>query len=506
MKITQSEESANKTEQSISLNFDKQSPFQKQVVAQFFSRHWLTLSGLSLLIIALLFVVFWLPSSVDKPALKLDPKTVMAQEPVKALDESPWQEAQLAKYRRSAQEVLSKVLEQQKNLENKHVEFWAEEDFEQALKDAEAGDYLYRNQEFDEAIASYNLALSQLDAILAQVPVKFEHFYKLGKIAIAENQALKAKKMLQIALYIKPSDENGEAAFDRAIVLDRVLVLVKAGVILMDEQQFEQAKNKFTQAYELDNHSPLIDEQLALVNKTITDRNYSSAMSKGYNSLNKKDFELAIKYFTQAGKILPKENDPKQAIEQSKNKHVEQKIATHIFKAKAKEVKEEWQGANEGYNAALALDKSLMNARLGVLRTSARNTLDKNILHIINNPERLTNNNVFQQAVNTHNNATKIKQPGPKLVQQIMSIKQLLAQMKIPVALRIESDNQTKISIHRVGDLGQFLAKNISLKPGDYTVVGSRDGFRDVRQSFTLTPTNQTKTIIVSCNEKVTNG
>ena len=46
--------------------------------------------------------------------------------------------------------------------------------------------------------------------------------------------------------------------------------------------------------------------------------------------------------------------------------------------------------------------------------------------------------------------------------------------------------------------------REIELKPGKYTVVGKREGFRDVRRDVTISPGNdQAQTISVTCVERI---
>ena len=85
-------------------------------------------------------VVFLLPSMVD-PAMVEDISETQAEpEKIIAPPDSPWNDAQLAKQRREAQEVLSKILDIQSKLEAKKVQLWAAESFVQAMQAAASGD------------------------------------------------------------------------------------------------------------------------------------------------------------------------------------------------------------------------------------------------------------------------------------------------------------------------------------------------------------------------------
>ena len=72
-----------------------------------------------------------------------------------------------------------------------------------------------------------------------------------------------------------------------------------------------------------------------------------------------------------------------------------------------------------------------------------------------------------------------------------------------PIAVRLESDQLTNVTLYRVGSLGAFAAKELELRPGTYTVIGSRDGYRDVRQTFTVRPGRDLPPISVVCFEPI---
>ncbi|NQZ23748.1 MAG: hypothetical protein HRT53_17075 [Colwellia sp.] len=501
-----SDESVNKAEQIISLNFDKKHSFFQKVLLGLHLRNILISALLMVLFIVLYLVIFWLPSSVKPIYSTIDAKEIMAQDASKPIDESPWRESQLAKHRRDAQEILSLVLEKQKNLEDKKVTFWANETFEAALKTAESGDYYYRSQEFSSAMASYQNTLKQLINIEASIPEQFGEFLAQGKLALKENNANLAKEKLQVAMYMQPNDSKASSAFDRALVLDQVLALVKIGTVFVEDRQYKAAKSSFEQAYQLDKRSVIVNEQLQQVNELIVDRDYSLAMSSGYKNLQGNKYNQALVFFNQAKQIKPTSVPVVQAIKQSKNERMQAKISLKFEQAQERIQQENWSKALDKYNEILLLDKSLLQAQIGILKSTARLTLSDKLNNYIDYPARLSNKNVYQQALFTKQDAMNIDHPGEKLLLQIKSINQLMIKVKVPLLVNIKSDNQTMVTLYRSGQLGKFLAKELSLTPGEYTLVGSRDGFRDVRQAFILYADKSHPTIVIQCSERVTRG
>ena len=72
-----------------------------------------------------------------------------------------------------------------------------------------------------------------------------------------------------------------------------------------------------------------------------------------------------------------------------------------------------------------------------------------------------------------------------------------------PVHLALTSDSLTQVSIPNVGTFGSFARRDIELKPGHYTVIGTRDGYRDVRLDVTIAPGEDSQTVSISCNEPI---
>jgi hypothetical protein len=65
------------------------------------------------------------------------------------------------------------------------------------------------------------------------------------------------------------------------------------------------------------------------------------------------------------------------------------------------------------------------------------------------------------------------------------------------------SDNSTQISLPAVGELGIFMQHELELPPGQYTVIGRREGFRDVRRELNITPGQQRVALTVQCTERI---
>ena len=91
----------------------------------------------------------------------------------------------------------------------------------------------------------------------------------------------------------------------------------------------------------------------------------------------------------------------------------------------------------------------------------------------------------------------------PRLAGKIAALRELVSRASVPIPVTLNSDGITSVVIYRVGRLGQFKIHRLELLPGDYTVVGKRPGYRDVRHVITLRPGESAPPLLVQCEEQI---
>ncbi|MDP2562576.1 hypothetical protein [Psychrobium sp. 1_MG-2023] len=513
---TNQSQSASNQQTPVSFAFDEQKQPLSLLTLQWLKRSYLLLVALLCLLLALYWVLFYLPTSDLIPAqqaIHTQPSQPTGALPAKRIEQSPWQDAQQAKLRRQAQDILSVILTQQTKLEAMGVTKWANLEYLEAINKAHAGDEHYQQQQFSIAIDTYQQVLTLFTAIEASSDEHFTRYLAAGEQALAQNNASLAKQKLTVALQINPNHQAATQAYDRSLVLDQVNTLINQGKVLVSEQKLIEAKTQFSKAIALDSHSQAAREQLQSTDLAITQRDFSAEMSKGYKQMHQHRYHTAIKHFKQAKQLyatsangVEQRTMAQQAITQSSNLLTQGRIDTFIAQAKVLEQQEAWQLVIEQYQQALSLDSSLITAKVGQLSAQARLQQQKQLNQIINKPLRLNNERIYQQSLSHYQQALKTLQPGPKLAEQLVQVKYTLTQAKTPVSVKIDSDNYTDVTLYKVGNLGNFSTKTLTLTPGLYTIVGSRDGFQDVRHQFSINANEKNKTILVQCDKRVTNG
>jgi hypothetical protein len=91
----------------------------------------------------------------------------------------------------------------------------------------------------------------------------------------------------------------------------------------------------------------------------------------------------------------------------------------------------------------------------------------------------------------------------PRFGEQASQLGARLRLVRTPVPVRIESDSETDVVIYRVGSLGRFAQRQVTLRPGVYTVLGTRRGYRDVRRTLTVDPGQEPAALVLRCEERV---
>jgi hypothetical protein len=124
-------------------------------------------------------------------------------------------------------------------------------------------------------------------------------------------------------------------------------------------------------------------------------------------------------------------------------------------------------------------------------------------VNLIGNPTLLFGDNVLADARKLLDESRSLSESGSRLAQQIAELDRLIALATMPIAVPLQSDGLTDVTVYRVGALGMFAATQVELRPGTYTVIGSRDGYRDVRRTFTVLPGRTLPPINVVCAERI---
>jgi hypothetical protein len=230
---------------------------------------------------------------------------------------------------------------------------------------------------------------------------------------------------------------------------------------------------------------------------------YAKAAGEGFAALGAGQLDKARRAFERARTLRPDGTEAREGLRRVDAAHNGRTFALRRAEAEDLEDEEHWQDALDAYDAVLRQDASVAWAQEGRARAGARLQLGDSLQALIDHPDRLANARVRDEAATLLQTAEQQPTVGPVLRAQIVRLTTLLPALDKPVRLSLVSDNLTQVTISSVGSFGSFARRDIELKPGRYTVIGTRDGYREVRRDITVSPGEQYLTVNVSCSEPI---
>jgi len=234
-----------------------------------------------------------------------------------------------------------------------------------------------------------------------------------------------------------------------------------------------------------------------------TDTAFRAAMTDGLGALDREDWVAARAAFERARSIRLDAPEVADGLARIRAAETLVRIAGLHEEARGHEGAERWREAAKAYRAVLDLDDAVAFAREGHARATARaelaETLDRHLAH----PERLSSEAVREEVAALVDRAREIEPAGPRHRRQIDELSRRVTEWSRPVTAELVSDARTRVTVYRVGRLGTFQRRDLELRPGTYTVVGHRDGYRDVRRELVIRPGETPEPLRVVCEEEI---
>src|SRR6185503_7091135 len=461
----------------------------------------MALGGIAL-VVAAAAAFYWLPASVEqeRAAAAVRPTAVPTPEaparPVLTPEEAEALKAQSG-------DLLAGLLTLTDELKRLNVEAWASEDWAKYQQLSEAGDNAFLADDFSTSAASYGEAKTLGEALKARAATTIDESLAAAGSALAAGDSELALQKYDVVLAVEPTHARAAAGRARAERLPEVLTLVQRANVEVARGELQTALATYREALAIDANWPAAHAGVDQVNRMVRDAEYERRLSAGFGLLSSEDFGGARREFEAALALKPGSREATDGIVQAEEGAKLAQIKLAEVRALAFERRELWSQAIELYRNVLAGDGTLLFAQEGLERAQQRAGLDAKLVNLIDNPTLLFGDQVLADARALLETAGAETDQGPRLKSQIAKLGELVEMASKPLPVRLESDQLTTVTLYRVGALGAFAAKDLELRPGTYTVIGSRDGYRDVRKTFTVRPGRDLPPISVVCVEPI---
>ncbi|MDH3901519.1 MAG: hypothetical protein OEU51_10785, partial [Gammaproteobacteria bacterium] len=316
-------------------------------------------------------------------------------------------------------------------------------------------------------------------------------------------KAAAALDQFEAALSIDSQHVDGLRGQAQAQVRDQVLEAMAAASKAGENAQFDVAIQHYQSALALDQAYEPANMGLVRAEQQLKEQAFHAAMDRALTALDAGRYNAASSALAQAAELDPQHDA---LLDARRRLQVEsrQAVMNQLRRQAASQVtSENWGKAVDLYNKALRLDAGAGFARQGLLRAQQRATLNTQFDHYIETPERLYSG---QPLANAEQLLDKNQQaPGnePKLAGKIERLRTLVAKARQLLLVELRSDGETEVTVYHVGRLGRFAAHQLNLRPGTYTAIGVRSGYRDVRRVFSLKPGDNLTTVDIRCEERI---
>jgi tetratricopeptide (TPR) repeat protein len=455
----------------------------------------------AVLVVAVVAAFVWVPARVEEK--RAAPAPVAAAAPVVESARPTLSPEQRAALQKQGEELLANLLTLTDRLKGLNVEQWANEDWLRYQELSKAGDDAFLANDFAAAVRNYSDAGALGDAIVARAAAAVERSFNAGEAALAAGNAELAIQQYDLVLTIEPTHAQALAQRERAVELPNVLAVVQRADAERSRGELDAAIESYREALALDPSWAPASTAIAEIQREQRDAEFEQLLSEAFGSLGDKQFADAQRRFESALALRPGSREAQDGLEQAEQGAKLEQIALAEARGLAFERRELWDQAIALYRSVLESDETLLFAQTGLERAEARAGLDAKLANLIDNPGLLLTDSVLADARKLLETAAAETARGPRIDGQIEQLGRLITLASQPIPVRLTSDQLTTVTLYRVGTLGAFASRDVELRPGTYTVIGSRDGFRDVRQTFTVRPGGNLPPINVVCVEPI---
>jgi len=389
------------------------------------------------------------------------------------------------------------------DLDSRAAAQWGGSDFAAARKSLDDTGGMLERKKFDAAQAPLASLDKTLTEIEARVPAALAAQISEGKRALTAGEFENSRQAFDTALKIEPGNNEATDGLAKVAAASGVLPTLADAENAEKAADLAKAQNLFADVLKRNPGNTAATEGLARVKHAIADKEFNAEMGAGLAALNAGRLPEARTHLEKAQRMRPDNSEVSAALQRVADTGSGRSLADLEQRAAKLASEERWSEALQIYDEALGRDPSLQFAVDGRARVAPRAELGGRLQALIDRPERLAEDAVRTDAERLLARAKALPSQGPVIRSQVARLELLLPTFNQPVMLALESDNATEVAIQRVGFFGAFERREVTLKPGKYTVTGKRAGFRDVRREITVAPGQSEQTIVIRCLEPI---
>ena len=358
-------------------------------------------------------------------------------------------------------------------------------------------------RDFQLALDRFDALAAGLDTLERRVPVVLRERLAAATAAFDAGRAAEAQELFAAVLKVAPDDAAAKTGAARARVLDAVLRETAAGARAEQAGDTQAAVAAYRRAVSLDPATRAAREGIARSGAREADAAYSTVMAQALAALARQDYGAAQRAFEQAGRLRPGAPEVADGLEQIRRATETRSLTSTL--------------ARRGVGARGALGGSPRPVPRGAedpsLHCGPRRRASSAPSPGRSSTRSCSRSSTSRNACTTRPAATSpatcssaraaLHRRARSCCSRRLASPEMLRDAETPIRVALASDNATDVQIYRVGKLGHFEHRDLELMPGRYTVVGTRQGYRDVRRELNLLPGAAPPPLVVRCEEPI---
>jgi tetratricopeptide (TPR) repeat protein len=324
-----------------------------------------------------------------------------------------------------------------------------------------------------------------------------------GQTALAASQPAVARAAFARAALREPGNAAARAGIAASERLAKLLDVYSAGMRAETAGDISAAKVRYAAALALNRNFAPAQAGMARVQEAVRAQAFETALAQGAAALAAGRVDAAETQYQRAATLGGRDARVKEGQQRIAEIRRSDRNARDLARGAEFESLEKWNEALAHYRDVLVRDDSLRFAMDGLARSTRRAQLDRELQDYLDRPDRLVAPAVRVAADRALARGEATTGPTARLGVQLRQLKARLDAIAVKVRVQISSDNSTLVFVAPVGELGIFTRRELELPPGQYAVIGRREGYRDVRQELNITPGQKQAAVTIQCTEKI---
>lgn len=225
---------------------------------------------------------------------------------------------------------------------------------------------------------------------------------------------------------------------------------------------------------------------------------FNRLMTRIHQAIDQEQWEEAIRLLDEAEKLNPNSHAAKELRDfvGMQREQLQQQILAEKF-VKAID-REEWTEASK-IAANMKTQDSVILAQIHRSKTLIE--VEDLTERLAATPERLSRPSIQAEVSRLRSLITDVD-PGERISEKLARLNEMSQLWTTPVTISLSSDGYTTVILRPGRSLGRFRSQTVQLMPGEYELIGRRDGFREVRKSLQLNPNSEPTTVEIKASQR----